>query len=644
VPKSTKVIKNFAGGWNCDADPFVLQLNELAVADNIDISPESGFETRKGKVALNSAAYDGLILRMRKRTQLNGTVVILGVYLLDSAYYLVKIGTAAGALTTLCTLASAAVSFTFYSEYVFFIDGSSYRYYDGSAVYTVKPDAPATSPTVTSASSGSSSSGTYRYAVTFVNDTGTESAPCTTGTITVSAGYKFNWTDIPIGGVNIKARKLYRSKAYSSSSYDGGDEGLYGDGDDALYYVDTIEGNSTTSYTDNVADSDLTTVYDDILDITPLTRCKYLIRHTKTARFFAAGDSKYPGRLLWSEVDKPGAWKEDSYYEPLTGGGSVIGLDDFADGVLVMYASEFYAWQGSDPGSTTDAESISGDVTWSRLPVDHGAVCNAAACRTPGTYSFLSLGGIWTVNSYIYSDVNVSIVETSGITKNIAQNKVTTELAQITNYDATRMIWDVPRQRLLLAYSTDAGAVADKILVYHWGIGAGFTRYTGLTVYDFCLLDTGELYISSGNTIYKMNTGTDDAGTAIEATVKTAFFDFDLPVVRKKLCKVFLNATSGVTADTTIDLQVTNGAKTVELHPITSAGIGASWTDDYTWDDTTTWIAASSQTLAKERVLQGILEGQSFQLQIFNSNLGERVKVHNIGMQYKKYKVKGGRT
>jgi hypothetical protein len=623
MPKPTVVIKNFLGGWNCDTAPSELQVNELAIADNIDLKSGGDFGTRMGVTPLNDTAYDGPLLWTKKWVKSDGTNVILGVISLTTGYFLYEIGTAGGALTLICEVKSSDIAIEFHLTYALILDGTTYRYWDGTHLYDAAPATPV-APAVTAQSGGVSGVGLYYCVVVLVNSIGAESALSPVISVTTAAASNFEWNNIPLGNASTMARKLYRTKVNS----------------DVYYYVDTIEDNTTIHYTDKIADVNLVDAH-VVYDINPIERCKYLVRQPTTSRFFAAGDKNYPSRLHWSEIDNPGCWLEDSYYEPLTGGGPILGVDVFSDGVLVMYASGFYAWRGINPGSTTDADDT-GNVTWSKLPVDHGAINSRSTSLTPGTFSFLSLGGLWSLSELIYSDINVSLFETSNMVKNLAQNKVLTEINAITNKEVCRLVWDIPRQRLLLAYTTDAGTVAaaDKILVYHWGIGGGFTRYTGLTVYDFCLLDTGEMLISSGKTIYKMNSGGDDAGVAIETKVETAFYDIDAPMIRKKLSKLFITTEGGNSAST-IQILVTNGKKTVSVSPILLYASGL-WNNDWYWDDTVKW--PESGILDKERVVQGVMEGSEFQVKIYHTSLGERIKIFGIGLQYHKYTAKGDRS
>jgi hypothetical protein len=103
------------------------------------------------------------------------------------------------------------------------------------------PPAPVTD--LAGAGAGALSNGAYKYVVTFVDANG-ESAPSNSSRITVSdAGSdgQVSVTEIPTGYSGTTARRLYRTKADGST----------------YYYLTEIADNTTTTYTDNVADGSL---------------------------------------------------------------------------------------------------------------------------------------------------------------------------------------------------------------------------------------------------------------------------------------------------------------------------------------------------------------------------------------------------
>jgi hypothetical protein len=102
--------------------------------------------------------------------------------------------------------------------------------------------APSSAPTVAVNSTPGNLNGTYTYLVTFVTSRGeTEPGP---GSNSVSpSGEQVDLTSIPTGSSNVIARRIYRSTGNTPSS--------------DYQLVTTINDNTTTSYTDNIADGSL---------------------------------------------------------------------------------------------------------------------------------------------------------------------------------------------------------------------------------------------------------------------------------------------------------------------------------------------------------------------------------------------------
>ncbi len=95
------------------------------------------------------------------------------------------------------------------------------------------------------AGAGNVDNGTHYYKITFVNEAGETELGTNSNSVTVSDNTtdgQVSLTDIPVStSGSVTARKIYRTKA----------------GDSNYYLVDTISDNTTTTYTDNIADSSL---------------------------------------------------------------------------------------------------------------------------------------------------------------------------------------------------------------------------------------------------------------------------------------------------------------------------------------------------------------------------------------------------
>lgn len=108
-----------------------------------------------------------------------------------------------------------------------------------------KITAPTTGPSVAVGAAGALT-GTYTYGVAYVTANGTTAPwPGTPPQVTVSS-QQVSVTNIPVGPAGVTARLLYRSKPQTAST----------DVKD-FYLVATIADNTTTTFTDNVADGSL---------------------------------------------------------------------------------------------------------------------------------------------------------------------------------------------------------------------------------------------------------------------------------------------------------------------------------------------------------------------------------------------------
>lgn len=104
------------------------------------------------------------------------------------------------------------------------------------------PDAPAVA--LAGAGAGNVDNGAHRYQVTFVTADGETQAGTASAAVTVadkSVNGKVTVSSIPLGGAAVTSRKLYRTAA----------------GGSVYYLLATIADNTTTTYTDNIADSSL---------------------------------------------------------------------------------------------------------------------------------------------------------------------------------------------------------------------------------------------------------------------------------------------------------------------------------------------------------------------------------------------------
>jgi len=114
----------------------------------------------------------------------------------------------------------------------------------GNINFTSVTDAGACTAALIATGTGNVDDGTHLYKITFVNAVGETQLSTASNTVTVDPSNKqVSLTGIELSTSNsVISRKIYRTKAGASSTY---------------YYLDTISDNTTTTYTDNIADSSL---------------------------------------------------------------------------------------------------------------------------------------------------------------------------------------------------------------------------------------------------------------------------------------------------------------------------------------------------------------------------------------------------
>lgn len=129
---------------------------------------------------------------------------------------------------------------------------SGLQFQDARVTLACCPPAPTTAPTLANAGGGLVEAGSHTYAVAFVSNlpiyanpvpgfTAGGSPASPTAAIVLGVASTVDLTNIPLGPAGTTARKLYRTRV----------------GETELRELDTLNDNTTTVYTDNVADADL---------------------------------------------------------------------------------------------------------------------------------------------------------------------------------------------------------------------------------------------------------------------------------------------------------------------------------------------------------------------------------------------------
>lgn len=128
---------DFRGGLNTDAALDNMMDNELVRADNVDLDERGGLTKRKGTIRLNEEHYGFQVEQLIEWPRDDGESWLLAVigtnlcWIRDDQSYQSEV---------LAPVATDKVGHFFLQDKLYFVDGQSYRVFDGSAVTEVEPE------------------------------------------------------------------------------------------------------------------------------------------------------------------------------------------------------------------------------------------------------------------------------------------------------------------------------------------------------------------------------------------------------------------------------------------------------------------------------------------------------------------------
>lgn len=282
--------------------------------------------------------------------------------------------------------------FSVIKDFLFGTNGTDQVLYDGADLYPAQIENPVSAPTATAGAAGTPN-GHYMlyvsYLITFPNGNQYETGLSDASADVPVTNQKIEWADIPVcpyaelaGTAPTIHRKLYRGPGTGGSLAD-------------IYFVATIEDNTTTTYSDNFTDSELGAAGAcEVTDYQPAPDSAYSAMGY--GRLFLI-DKDYPNRLWYAEpaggetateneILLPLAFPDDNWDDLRE-----LGLEEIDPKGLVywgmnLYIGLSYTWirkQGNDPASWS----------YKRTWADHGvsAPDTIAICSSPIGILYLSL-------------------------------------------------------------------------------------------------------------------------------------------------------------------------------------------------------------------------------------------------------------
>ena len=289
----------FDGGKDSKFPVALIPENESPDCLNVEFY-DGSVGTRQGATKLNTSAagnvpFDGLYTRRANDGVSETMCAFIGGHMLTLG------------VTTFTTVPSAQSVFTIGARvgaelaenYLFMCNGSDTAYkWDGTNFTTHGISAPVATASVASSTTGSlTTNGVYMYKVTNVNSALVESDLGPAVTFTVSnAGLAIRVSNIPTGtapsqGVN--ARRLYRTQANGSS----------------FFRVTTISDNTTTAFTDTIADTSLGSAAPTDNGVPP--KYNTIIYHRN---LLLVNDVNNPNYVWYSTINQPYTFPSTNFF------------------------------------------------------------------------------------------------------------------------------------------------------------------------------------------------------------------------------------------------------------------------------------------------------------------------------------------
>ncbi len=399
----------------------------------------------------------------------------------------------------------------------------------------------------------SSKKNSYKWKVAYISNTGSESpissASNTIEWTTPSSGFGFNLTvEIPLGENDIVARRIYRTKNFSSDTTNSGD---------VYYFVKDIPNNTETFFIDDTPDVALGSVMPDESSsiIFPAPQFRYMALYKDC--LFVDGGVANDDAIYFSVPTRPDQFEALNF---LTIGrrqsGGITGLYGYFGYLLVFRENGIDVIQGDYPNFV---------ATPFQDHIGTKAVDTITSIPNIGVV-FLTIDGVYAVQANIeYSDKTSVNKISHGITDTISRINVDVIACASAIYSAKHREWHC-------YFAVDGSDVPNLGIIYHvdknaWSVREGFPvncitknmdgeLIFGLNSDAGSATDPAGLFVISkrrslGQKIVADNIVDNDPPTS---TMASAWLDMGDPSFKKKVHGVYLFIRTG--GNTTVSMDV----------------------------------------------------------------------------------------
>ena len=376
-------IESFLGGLNTrDADSEISD-TELSGIRDFRLDRKGALSIRPGfNTIFASEAGTDAIMTQAGYYQAGSTAEHIFTSLTD-IYVRVAGSTSTATIKTGLTGSGLVFGISQFFDKLFMGNGTdNIQVYNGTDVDDFGYEIPGSGVSAAEGAAGVLENKEYQYHVTYYYADGESNSNATPTSITPSASKKVELTSIPTGGTRVTQRRLYRTA---------------GDGS-TFKLLTTISDNTTTVYSDNIADSGLGADMDTDNTFTAPQLCKYMIPHK--ARNWFAGDATLPSRLFFSKSLEPESVPSLNFIDIGANDGDIITGLIVNLGVLVIF-KRYSTWiLSGDVPNGADA-----DMVLERINPTIGCVSNQTARNAANDVIFLSPSqGVFRLQRVILSD------------------------------------------------------------------------------------------------------------------------------------------------------------------------------------------------------------------------------------------------
>lgn len=490
------VINDFSKGLNSQTNPYILPPNQATECFNIRINSEYGALAKRNVLLEDGSAGSAAITSLHRFYLSDGnqhTLVTTGTDLkrlvTDCADIVLMEDLSDGKRWNWITFQDLAIGTNAYDQPIKF-DGHTSDAPDtdgGRTVYNMCAELGAPFAELNTGTDLDANSW-YQYRIAHYDGTNYDYSTARSNPIlTGSTVHNIALTDVPLGPTGTTIRYIYRTEGKASKAAVLAETNFY--------LVGSIADNTTTTYNDTTDDATLllnsAPTWDTVSgaseeNCTPPLG-SLMILHDQ--RVFIAGNTTYPSRIYWSEINKPDIFDPDNYDD--------IRPDD-GDNITLM--AEYYGIMNIGKDNSMQKYYTDGNQTtdWyvSDLYSTIGCVAPYSVSVSPKGIIYLSRDGL-----YMFNGQNVTHMS----------DTVTPVIDDISDSNIEECFGYYDKNKYYLAYpSTSSGsAINDRVLIYNFTRDAYVIDTANINCFEALAAgtDTGQLYAgdsTSGGYIFTL--------------------------------------------------------------------------------------------------------------------------------------------